>query len=114
MTPISPADAPHYIWGTGCDGWRLCDLPNLSVIEERMPPGSAETRHVHDRAHQVFRVLSGTLTMLGPAGPVRIAEGQALSVPPDVPHQARNDGSEDARFLVISAPSTRHDRREAP
>ncbi|MEM7644773.1 MAG: cupin domain-containing protein [Pseudomonadota bacterium] len=112
--PISPAEAPHYVWGAECDGWRLCDAPGLSVIEERMPPGTAEARHVHDQARQVFRVLSGTLTMHGSDGTVQVAAGQALEVALGLAYQARNDGTEDVRFLVISAPSTRADRRDMP
>jgi mannose-6-phosphate isomerase-like protein (cupin superfamily) len=35
----------------------------MSVIYERMPPGTEETRHYHERARQFFFVLSGVATM---------------------------------------------------
>ena len=41
------SNAEHYVWGDGCDGWRLLDRPDLSVIEERIPPGRGEVVHFH-------------------------------------------------------------------
>jgi hypothetical protein len=48
--PISRENAPHYVWGDNCGGWHLLQESNLSVIEERMPPGSSEVRHFHTNA----------------------------------------------------------------
>ena len=47
---MSRAAAQHYEWGDGCEGWHLVRAQNLSVIEERMPPGAREVRHWHARA----------------------------------------------------------------
>ena len=58
MTAISIKDAPHYTWGDLCDGWHLAKTDALSVIQERVPHGAAETRHFHNRAEQFFYVLS--------------------------------------------------------
>ena len=58
---IDKESAPHYGWGEGCDGWHLVRTPELSVIQERMPPGTSEVRHRHGRARQFFFVLSGRL-----------------------------------------------------
>ena len=57
MSPTSRANARHYLWGGACDGWHLLAGDDLSVIEERMPPGTAEQRHSHVRARQFFYVL---------------------------------------------------------
>jgi mannose-6-phosphate isomerase-like protein (cupin superfamily) len=102
--------AEHYVWGDGCDGWRLLDRADLSVIEERVPPGASEVRHVHDSARQLFYVLAGQLTIDRGGDTLTLASGDALEVPPTVPHLVRNDGAVDAVFLVISAPTTRGDR----
>jgi mannose-6-phosphate isomerase-like protein (cupin superfamily) len=61
--PISRDNAPHYIWGDNCDGWHLLQESNLSVIEERMPPGASEVRHFHTNAQQFFFILSGQAVM---------------------------------------------------
>ncbi len=63
MEPISTRTAEHYVWGEVCDGWHLEQAPELSVIEERMPPGASEQRHRHEVARQFFYVLAGELTM---------------------------------------------------
>lgn len=54
--PISRSTAAHYQWGAACDGWHLLRPEALSVIQQRMPPGSAELRHRHAAAE--FRVIS--------------------------------------------------------
>jgi mannose-6-phosphate isomerase-like protein (cupin superfamily) len=107
---VSRADAPHDPSGAGCDGWHLCAAPGLSVIEERMPPGTAEARHRHGQARQVFYVLAGALDMEIAGAVIRLSAGEALEVPPGAAHQARNATSADTRFLVISAPPAQGDR----
>ncbi len=42
---VSRVNAQHYRWGDDCDAWHLVKDPQLTVIEELMPPGSAEVRH---------------------------------------------------------------------
>ena len=100
--------------GDGCDGWHLLAGDDLSVIEKRMPPGTAEQRHRHARARararQLFYVLEGeaVLEMEGVAHVLRPGEG--LHVPPSAAHQMRNDSGADVRFLVVSAPKSHGDR----
>jgi mannose-6-phosphate isomerase-like protein (cupin superfamily) len=102
--------AEHYVWGGVCDGWRLLDRPDLSVIEERIPPGKGEVRHLHTIARQLFFVLAGRLTIETADGIHTLAEGDALEIAPGNPHLVRNASEADVRFLVISAPATRGDR----
>lgn len=111
--PTSASDANHYTWGKACDGWHLVKAANFSVIEERMPPGTAEVRHWHARARQFFYVLSGTLRMEVEGATHDLGPGSGIELPSGNAHQARNDGTEDARFLVISSPPHQGDRREA-
>src|SRR6476661_5318777 len=61
--PTSKRTGQRYGWGDGCEGWHLVRSQNLSVIEERMPPGAREVRHWHARARQFFYVVAGTLTL---------------------------------------------------
>ena len=111
---VSTADAPHYPWGDGCDGWRLVDTPGLSVIEERMPPGTAEQWHMHEHARQFFYVLAGQATMRRPDGEITLHAGAGIQIAPGTPHQLANTDDRDLRFLAISAPTTRADRRPIP
>ena len=116
--PVSIRSAPHYTWGgpnaTDADGWHLLRTPDLSIIEERMPPGSSETRHVHTLARQFFYVLSGALTLELSGTTFTLLPGEALEVPPGEPHQARNTATTDARFLITSQPPSHGDRTPAP
>jgi mannose-6-phosphate isomerase-like protein (cupin superfamily) len=111
---IERAAAPHYTWGAGCDGWRLVDRDDLSVIEERVPPGGCEAWHVHDRARQFFYVLSGRAEMRAAVGTVQLGSGVGVEVPPGLAHQFANVGETDVVFLVTSTPTTRGDRRASP
>jgi len=40
---VSKKNAEHYTWGQQCDGWYLVKDDQMTIIEERMPPGTAET-----------------------------------------------------------------------
>ena len=104
------ANAEHYVWGDVCDGWRLLDQPDLSVIQERIPPGAGEVRHYHARARQIFFVLDGVLSFNVGDADFQLHAQDSLEVPPGEAHQVRNNGASDAVFLVISAPTTRGDR----
>lgn len=110
---ISKKTAEHYIWGAVCDGWHLVKTAELSVIHERMPPGTSEVRHYHERAHQFFFVLQGTATLeiAGKIETLRRHEG--AEVPPGVPHQISNVSERKVEFLVISQPTSRDDRFSA-
>ena len=113
MSPTSAANGRHYVWGNGCDGWHLLEGDDLSVIEERVPPGAAESRHLHSRSRQFFYVLVGEATLEVEGESHRLRAGEGLHVPPGAAHQLRNEGNMEIRFLVISAPKSHGDREEA-
>jgi quercetin dioxygenase-like cupin family protein len=108
--PTSRSSADHYRWGAHCDGWHLVRADNLSVIEERMPPGSREARHRHTAAWQFFYVLSGVLTMEVDGRRHRLVARSGIEIAPGVPHQAINEGDADVELLVVSTPPSHGDR----
>jgi mannose-6-phosphate isomerase-like protein (cupin superfamily) len=110
IEPTSSFNAEHYVWGEVCDGWHLLKEPNLSVIEERVPPGAGEAKHFHSTARQYFFVLSGSATLEFDGRKVSFGSGEGVHVPPGVAHRFVNESGEEVRFLVISSPSTRGDR----
>lgn len=103
-------NAEHYTWGEVCEGWRLVSGADLSVIEERIPPGRGEVAHYHQRARQLFFVLQGGLEIEVGAQACRLEAGDSLEVAPRQVHRVWNPFPEDARFLVVSAPTTQGDR----
>ncbi len=113
---ISVANAEHYKWGgptaTDCDGWYLQRSAGLNVIEELMPPGTAETRHLHRHARQFFYVLAGELTLEVEHHDFVLHAGEGLEIAPGQEHQAMNRSAKDARMLVVSQPPSHGDRVE--
>jgi mannose-6-phosphate isomerase-like protein (cupin superfamily) len=109
---VSKDNAEHYAWGSNCDGWFLRKGDDFHVIQERMPPGSAEVAHFHRRSRQLFYVLSGELTMQFDSGSTLIPAGSSLVIEPGMVHQAKNESSADIEFLVVSCPPSHGDRHE--
>ncbi len=110
MIPISKETAEHYLWGSQCDGWHLLKSPELSVIQERMPPGTAEVRHFHHRAQQFFFVLAGEAVIEVDGRSLVLTAGKGIWIPTGVAHQMKNDSGNDVHFLVISQPPSHGDR----
>jgi len=111
---VSRGCAEHYTWGDTlrepCDGWHLVRAPELSVIEECMPPGTSEVRHYHVRARQFFYVLSGELTIEVEGQDFVLRGGEGVEVAPGQRHQVMNRGEAGARMLVVSQPRSHGDR----
>lgn len=111
---IGRASAKHYKWGglqgTDCDGWHLVQTPDLSIIEELMPPGTSETRHSHLRARQFFYVLEGELTLEVEYHHFVLHADEGIEVSPGQQHQALNQSTNDVRMIVTSQPPSHGDR----
>ncbi len=116
-TIISTKTAEHYKWGgaqsTDCDGWHLVKTPELSVIEELMPAGTAEVRHSHVHARQFFYVLEGELTLDVEYHDFVLHKGEGIEVSPGQRHQAQNKSASPLRILVTSQPPSHGDRVDA-
>jgi len=107
---VSTENSEHYTWGGVSDGWLLLQSRGLGVIQERVPPGGAEVKHLHTQAHQFFFVLAGEAVMEIGAKRFILGPNQGLSVPPGVAHRLLNEGKQDLSFLVISSPMSHGDR----
>lgn len=113
MSIASKETAKHYVWGQQCDGWHLAATPNLSVIQECVPSGASEVRHMHSRAEQFFYVLAGTATLEVAGTVYELAANQGYHVPAGVPHTLSNRHEPNLEFLVISTPPSHGDRQNA-
>ena len=114
MNIVSTKTAEHYAWGNQCDGWHLVRSDALSVIQERMPPGTSEVRHCHAKARQFFYVLSGQLAIAVGAEIHRLGAEEGLEIAPRVAHRVFNDSAAETCFLVISSPPAQGDRVACP
>ena len=110
----STQNAEHYQWGNNCDGWHLLRSDSLSVIQERMPAGTAEQYHFHERAQQLFYILKGRATFILDNKEQTVREGESLHIPPLIKHCIKNLETEDLHFLVISEPKSHGDRVNLP
>ncbi|QIP14433.1 cupin domain-containing protein [Spirosoma aureum] len=107
---VSVNNAEHYVWGDNCDGWHLVKSDSLSIIQERMPPGTSEVKHFHRKARQFFFILSGEATMEIGNETTRLKAHEGVEILPLVAHQMRNDSSNDLVFTVTSMPKSHGDR----
>ena len=112
QSAISKHNAEHYSWGQGCDGWYLVKNDAINIIQERMPPGTAETLHKHVKARQFFFVLAGTASMEERGRVVTLPTGSGIEIPPGVPHRISNPGEVDLEIIVTSVPPSHGDRLE--
>lgn len=110
MSVVSITNSPHYTWGNNCDGWHLALSKDLSIIQERVPHGCSEVRHLHRKAEQFFYILSGiaTLQIAGEVYSLKPQEG--FHVPAGVAHTLSNIHEQDLEFLLISTPPSHEDR----
>ncbi|WP_343609571.1 cupin domain-containing protein [Chryseobacterium oranimense] len=108
----SKNNSQHYIWGNNCDSWVLNDSDDLSVKQEKMPAGTAEKLHFHERAEQVFYILKGEAILHINNEKFQVKFGESISIKPGSKHFISNESEEEIEFLVISSPSTHNDRIE--
>lgn len=107
---VSIKNATHYKWGDNCDGWHLLNSPQLSVIQEKMPPETAEALHYHQHSEQVFYILDGQATFLVNEERIVVESRESLHIAAGKVHQIRNHGTTDLHFLLISCPKSHGDR----
>jgi quercetin dioxygenase-like cupin family protein len=69
------------------------------------PDGFVAAAHVHPAQTERFEVLAGTLEFRVGGETVRASAGDEIVVPPGTPHRFRNDGAEQARFLMEVRPA---------
>lgn len=103
-------NAAHYRWGNNCDGWLLLKSETLSVIQEKMPPGTSETLHYHTKSQQVFYILSGSARFQVDGKEVDVKQSESIHIKPGSVHKILNISDVALEFLVISEPNSHGDR----
>jgi quercetin dioxygenase-like cupin family protein len=69
------------------------------------PEGFVAAAHVHPAQTERFSVLEGTVEFRVGGETIRASAGDEVVVPPGTPHRFRNDGGEEARFLMEVRPA---------
>lgn len=104
----------HYNWGKKCSGWHFVKSQHLHIIEELMPPNTAEIKHYHNFSEQFFYILKGVATFDIEGEIYEIEARQGVHILPKVKHQIKNLTNENLEFIVVSQPTTRGDRIVEP
>ena len=102
--------AKHYSWGDGCDGWYLLQSAEMTIIQERMPAGTAEKKHRHAKSRQFFYVLSGIAIMVYDGVTTTLNPRDGLEIAPGVAHQISNRENIPLEIIVTSQPPSHEDR----
>ena len=102
--------AAHYEWGDKCDGWHFVKTDSLSVIKEKMPPGTKETLHYHNKAQQFFYILNGIATFEINGFVCNIEQNKGICIKPGMKHRISNNNNTDLDFIVVSEPKSHGDR----
>jgi mannose-6-phosphate isomerase-like protein (cupin superfamily) len=110
--PVSIRNAPSFAWQEVCEGWTFVSTGKLHVIQERMPHGASELRHVHRRTHQFYFILHGGASVEIDGTEHALDRGDGIEIPPGSVHQLRNATSAPLEFLVISTQPPRSDRTD--
>ena len=105
-------NSEHYFWGANCQGWRLVDENEFTVIEEEMPPHTFEILHSHKKAKQLFYIIEGIAEFEVTNKKYKVFANQSFYIKPDLKHRIFNNTNEPLKFIVISQPSTKNDRIE--
>jgi len=76
------------------------------MSETTIEPGfSGPPPHVHDRLHDMFYVLEGTLTFLVESDTIDAQPGTFVCVPPGTVHTFTNRSDAPVRFLNLNTPA---------
>ena len=103
-------NAENYKWGDNCDGWHLLKSDTLSVIQERMPAGTSEQLHYHNKSQQLFFILSGIAHFEIDGKEFVLRTNESIHIPKMAQHRISNLNADELHFLLISEPKSHGDR----
>lgn len=110
MRKVNKNTTEHYKWQKICDSWHLVQRDDFSVIEEQMPPQTAEDMHYHTQARQFFYILSGEAIMKFLDNEAVMMTGEGIEIAPGTAHQMINNSDNEIYFLVVSVPKSHGDK----
>lgn len=76
----------------------------FSLLHATVPPGGGPPPHIHHREQEAFYVLKGQITIYVEGQKVVAGPGSFANLPKGIPHNFRNESSEDVEMLVLIVP----------
>jgi quercetin dioxygenase-like cupin family protein len=102
-------------WGrlTWLASGRLGNSAEVTVGQCLIRPGKASPRHSHPNCEEVLYVLAGRIAHTADGGrEAELSINDVVSVPPNVAHNARNIGAQDAVLAISFSSPERQTRGE--
>jgi quercetin dioxygenase-like cupin family protein len=100
---IEQAERIEADWGD-LTWWAKRSLGNsgtMTIGRCRIKPGHGNPPHRHPNCGEVLVVMSGRITHTGAGGvEVELGAGDCVSIPPGIPHRARNIGDTVAELYI--------------
>ena len=75
------------------------------LLDVSLAPGMVVPRHTHTREDEVYFVLAGELEVTVGEKTFVLRSGDTLLAPRDIPHQLRNSGNVENRYILLFSPS---------
>ena len=89
--------------------FRNSAIRNQSLAEARLPVGGATTEHYHRRSEEIYYITHGSGRIRVGTREQEVRPGDAIAIPPGVPHKLWNTGEEPLRLLCCCAPAYEHE-----
>lgn len=109
------AEKIEAIWGglTWFAGRKLGNTESMTVGKCVIKPGCENPLHSHPNCSEILTVIEGKISHVIEDGKeVEMEAGDTISVPPSIPHKARNIGNKDAVMYISFDSADRQMKKE--
>jgi quercetin dioxygenase-like cupin family protein len=110
ITPAAQTDTQSFDWGelTWMASGALGNQSDLTVGRCRLKPGFENPLHSHPNCSEVLILAQGLIEHTAANGKTAVLRpGDVACIPPNVPHHARNIGTEDAVIWISFSSAAR-------
>ncbi len=106
---VRPEDERKVIYGAGDEYSYMATGEDTDgayfFVEAVVPPGGGPPPHIHTREAEVFYVTAGELVFHTAGRRVVATPGTFIHVPPETPHQFKNESASEARMIFFFVPA---------
>lgn len=100
-------DVPGHTLCTGQEiAGELLGIKTYSLKKGTFELGGTAEEHTHKIAEHVFYVLTGALTVFANGHAWTAEAGEALHIPPGIPHSAENSYQGTTTYIALTMPPT--------
>ncbi len=100
-------DIPGHTLCTGQEiAGELLGIKTYALKKGTFEQGGTAEEHTHEKAEHVFYVLTGALTVFANGQSLTAQAGEALHIPPGIPHSAENSYQGTTTYIALTIPPT--------